>query len=155
MSDKLRQFLSAQLRELFDDGERLVSAIDNGYKDYSFMVFPFAKGYEGFLKDLFLKIGAIGEQQYHSDHWRVGKALNPQLEKDRWHMDSVYDRLAQYCGGTSLPETLWSAWKRGRNQVFHYFPQNYKTLSRLEAMEIIGQIKAAMELAIAECKANQ
>lgn len=154
MTDKLRDFLRPELRELFDDGEKLASSAGDEYKDYSFVVFPFAKVYEGFLKELFFKIGAINEGQYNSDRWRVGKALNPQLEKDRWHEESVWDRIAEQCGGSNLPETLWAAWKRGRNQVFHFFPHNYKALSKSEALEVVDGLKSAMEMALEVCKIN-
>lgn len=151
--DKVREFVSTDLRKFLDDGEKLLASASGGFNDYSFVVFPFAKVYEGFLKEFFYKIGAISEQQYHSDHWRVGKALNPQLEKELRHTESVYDRLVTRCnGGTEVAETLWQAWKQGRNQLFHYFPGHYQPLSLAEARSIISEIKQAMENALLGCK---
>ncbi len=152
MSDKLQQFLNPDLQALFEDANKLVNSIEIGYKDYSFLIFLYAKGYEGFLKELFFKIGAISEQQYHSDHWRVGKALNPQLEKEFRHTESVYDRIMELCGGEELPEVLWQAWKKGRNQVFHFWPGRNRPLSLMEAKEIIAEIEKAMEQALTECR---
>lgn len=158
----LADFLSPELLAEMEDGEKLMVSASGGFRDYSFVVFPFAKVYEGFLKKLFFQIGAINEFQYKNDRWRVGRALNPQLEKDLRHTESVYDRIVEFCGGVAhenapsrgqqLAETLWQAWKRGRNQVFHYFPGRSRPLSLVEATEIVAEIKNAMEMALVECK---
>lgn len=142
MTDKLRDFLGSELAGMWADGERIMASSGGGFHDYSFMVFPFAKVYEGFLKKYFLKIGAINEHQYYSDHWRVGKALNPQLEKEL-RGESVYDHL-----DPDLGNVLWKAWKEGRNAVFHYFPQKNQVLSFEKARDVINQLTSAMELGI-------
>lgn len=154
MTDKLRDFLGPELLPSFADGEKLLASASGGFSDYSFVVFPFAKIYEGFLKKLFLKIGAINEYQYDNDRWRVGRALNPQLEKEYRHTESVYDRLVDYCGsnGTSLADELWRVWKRGRNQVFHFWPGKSKPLGLDEAKEVVGEIEKVMESALTECR---
>ena len=153
MTERLSSFLGSDLLRLVTDGERLLD-IKGEYSDYSFAVFPFAKAYEGFLKKLFLEIGAINKYQYESDHWRVGRALNPLLEKEIRHTESVYDRIVEICGGTELAETLWQAWRRGRNQIFHFFPRRYKNLTLEDAKEIVREILSAMEKALEECKVS-
>ncbi|MBI3559071.1 hypothetical protein HY085_01630 [Candidatus Gottesmanbacteria bacterium] len=112
------------------------------------MVFPFAKVYEGFLKKLFFKIGAINQEQYESDHWRVGRALNPQLESNLRH-ESVYDFLKP-----DLANILWQAWKNGRNRIFHFWPGKNKPLSFNEAKVIIEQINKAMETGLEWAMSN-
>ncbi|MBI4099709.1 hypothetical protein HY440_01755 [Candidatus Microgenomates bacterium] len=144
--------MKPELWPLWQDGERLVAEVPTDLTDYSFLVFPFAKVYEGFLKKLFLAIGAISQQQYDNDRWRVGRALNPQLEREYRHVESVYDRLVEFCQGPILAQTLWEAWKRGRNQVFHFWPGRSRTLILAEAREIIASIERAMEMAMTECK---
>ena len=71
----LWQYLSPQQRVLYGDGEFLVtdSSIhrDEEPTDYSYLVFPFAKMYEGFLKQLFLDVGFISERDYYSNHFRI------------------------------------------------------------------------------------
>lgn len=146
MSEKLKNFLSPELLSLYSDGEKLLTTNLSNLSDYSFIVFPFAKVYEGFLKKLFLEIGAITEEQYNNDHWRVGRALNPQLETKLRH-ESVYDRL-----DSRTADILWQAWKRGRNQIFHFWPGRSKSLSLGEAKEIIGEIEEAMETALTQCR---
>lgn len=142
ISQNLRDFLESDLSIIYDDGEKLLSTVNSGYSDYSFLVFPFAKVYEGFLKKFFYKIGAINQLQYESERWRVGKALNPQLEKDLRH-ESVYDFI-----NPDLGNVLWEAWKNGRNKIFHYFPGQHAPLSFEKAKVIIKQLNDAMEMAL-------
>lgn len=148
----LEEFLGSDLAAVYADGERLLASAGGGFTDYSFVIFPFAKVYEGFLKKLFLRLGAITDQQFNSDHWRVGKALNPQLEKELRHEESVYDRIVNVSGGTQLPDILWNAWKNGRNRIFHYFPGQHKAVSYEEARTVVNQLKSAMETALESCK---
>jgi len=80
------QYLSAGQKGLIEEGLYLLNNIkehpDANISDYSYLVFPFAKSYEGFLKKLFLDLGFISQQVYESDHFRIGRALNPHLEKN-------------------------------------------------------------------------
>lgn len=99
--------------------------------DYSFLVAPASKAYEGYLKDFFLKIGIIDQYSYQSDRFRVGKTLNPSLRYKRF---SIYQKLAEaHEKGEELAEILWDAWKYGRNEIFHYFPKKSRNLAREEA----------------------
>lgn len=153
MTTALQGFLERDLYSLWTDGERLLASASGGFHDYSFVIFPFAKVYEGFLKKLLFHIGAIDGHQYRNDRWRVGRALNPQLEKDFRHEESVYDRLVQYCGGgKELADSLWAAWRDGRNRIFHFFPNDYRTVSFPEAKEIVAEIEKAMEMAMMQCQ---
>lgn len=155
MDEQYFTFLDDPLKKIWNDGEKLLASSGGGFNDYSFMVFPFAKVYEGFLKKLFFEIGAIDEHAFRNDRFRIGRALNPQLEKDLRHDESVYDRIADLCGGSELPELLWKAWKRGRNKIFHFFPSEYKPLEYGEAVEIVSEIKKAMKKALEVCHANK
>ncbi len=152
MSEKLKEFIGSELLELWNDGQLLLASASGGFHDFSFVVFPAAKVYEGFLKKLFFEIGAITKDQYESERWRVGRALNPQLEKDLRHTESVYDRIVNYCGGEGLADELWRVWKRGRNQVFHFYPSRVVKLSYPEAREIVDDIERTMEKALGDCK---
>lgn len=118
------------------------------YHDYSFVVFPMAKAYEGFLKKWFFASGFITEHQYKSDHFRIGKALNPSLPA-RFKRDGyVYDRIIAACPDPHLADTLWLAWKQSRNLTFHYFPHHRYFLTLSEARARLNQLAAAMKSAI-------
>ena len=95
-----------------------------------------------FLKDFFLKIGIINDNDYSSDRFRVGKTLNPSL---RYKRLSVYQKLSDFDQkGEELAETLWDAWKFGRNEIFHYFPDSYRNLSKNEAEDRINLLLRAI-----------
>jgi len=143
------QFLSPDQRDLIKDGLFLLEEVETrglaGISDYSFLVAPFAKAYEGFLKDFFLRLGLITKRNYNSDYFRVGKVLNPNLSQRRF---SVYSKLEKLkYGNRALAEKLWQAWKNGRNQVFHYFPHNLKKLTLFGARETAEMILEAINQA--------
>jgi hypothetical protein len=147
---QLWQYLSPAQRVLAADGAFLLrdSAIhkDQEPTDYSYLVFPFAKLYEGFLKQLFLDLGIIAKRDYESDRFRIGKALSPHLVR-RLRGRSAYGELEQQFGA-SLATQLWEAWKEGRNLVFHYFPHNLRALSHEQAQHVIEKLISAMESAV-------
>ncbi len=139
-----KKYLSQHQEELLTDTEIVLKRLEikDNISDYSFLVSSIAKAYEGFLKDFFLKIDIISEVEYESERFRVGKTLNPSLRYKRF---SVFQKLANYHErGEELAEILWDAWKFGRNEIFHYFPSNYKSLNKSEAEERIDLLLRAM-----------
>lgn len=138
-----------------------------GVRDFSFIVFPAAKAYEGFLKKLFFDLGFISREEFEGRRFRIGRALNPALER-QFRQESIYDKLAAFCQGRELPDKLWQTWKTCRNLLFHWWPasakamagepasrgepayQNFITLG--EAEERIKMIIDTINSAFAECK---
>jgi len=155
-SSALWQYLSIHQRELLEDGEYLFDHVEKAkpLHDYSYLVFPYAKAYEGFLKKLFFDMGFIDEGTYRGFHFRIGRALNPSLEKELRH-ESIYDKIIGYCGSRQLANELWQVWKKGRNLLFHYFPHNLHKLTLSQAQEIRNEIVAAMAAAISACEIPQ
>lgn len=149
--------LVLQCQDLYNR-EKLVK--NSQYLDYSFVVFPLAKAYEGFLKKYFYDLGLIGKKTFESDHLRIGKSLNPDLPKKYRRRDWVVTGINQLCGevregrwkGKLLSTALWLCWKRGRNLLFHYFPhlENFITLdeSRVRIEEISAAMEAATQCAV-------
>lgn len=121
------------------------------FHDYSFVVFPAAKAYEGFLKKLFLDLNLITENDYYGKHFRIGKALNPSLPEEIRN-ESIYGKLTKCTGDNKLADLLWETWKRGRNLLFHWFPKEKNAISLSEAQEILDVIVNAIEIAYKECK---
>lgn len=152
------KYLSEGQKGLIEEGLYLLADIkehpDANISDYSYLVFPFAKAYEGFLKKLFLDLGFIPQQVYESDRFRIGKALNPHLEKILRH-ESIYDKIINLCGSRNLADELWDVWKKGRNLVFHYFPHNFRALTFQEAEGIIDRILKIMGKAVIECRVEE
>lgn len=144
--EQAKKYLSNQEDYLLDDCYILISSFsklpNTDIHDYSFLVAPVAKAYEGFLKYFFLKIGLIDQQLYEGDRFRVGKTLNPSLRYKRF---SIFQKLCEIDdSGEQLAEQLWDAWKRGRNEIFHYYPGNTKKISFEEAQARIQQVLKAI-----------
>jgi hypothetical protein len=141
------QYLSLNQQNLILEGQYLLDKLGeddiNHFKDYSFVVFPFAKAYEGFLKQLFRDTKLISHLDYISDHLRLGKLMSPNLI-NRLGERSLYKKIVDR-GGNELADKIWQAWKIGRNQIFHYYPHNLKAISYEEAKTIINQLIETMQ----------
>lgn len=125
------------------------------FHDYSFVVFPASKAYEGFLKKLFLDLGFITERDYFGKRFRIGKALNPSLEGRHRRRDSVYDRIVKFCGGRKLANELWDTWRTCRNRLFHWFPKERGVITHAEAVQKVQKVVNAMDAAFQECKVDR
>lgn len=152
---ELWQYLSEPQKDLYTVGTFLIEDRrlhpHKELSDYSYLVFPFAKLYEGFLKQLFLDLGIITKEEYEGDHFRIGKALSPTLAK-RLKKKSAYRQL-QVHYKHELADELWMNWKKGRNQVFHYFPHNLRALTENEAIKTVQHIITAMHNAVTQTRA--
>lgn len=148
----LWQYLSPEMRRLASDGQLLIDDRklhpNEQLSDYSYLVFPFAKLYEGFLKQLFRDLGVIDEHDFRSDHFRIGKALSPNLAR-RLGRRSAWQQIVNRFG-EDLARRLWHTWKEGRNLVFHYFPHNYRALTQAQAEALISSLNETMEDAVME-----
>lgn len=153
----LWQYLTPEQRVLAGDGEFLmVDAArhrDQEPTDYSYVVFPFAKLYEGFLKHLFHDVGIITEREFRGDKFRIGKTLSPHLVS-RLRGRSAYGQIVSR-HGKDVAERLWHTWKVGRNQVFHYFPDNYRALTLEQARGLITDIVDTMEMAVEKLRVRK
>ncbi len=122
----------------------------HGYADYSFVLFPLSKAYEGFLKKYLFDSGLISLKTYEGTRFRIGRALNPDINPnqhdDRW----LFDDLAKVCGA-DVSRQIWDAWLKCRNRVFHFFPKEEGLLPLDEIGRRMQLLIAAMEAAIA-CK---
>ena len=137
------EYLPSPQKDLLSDVQTIMSHLQqNSINDYSFLVAPAAKAYEGYLKDFFLKIGLIDQRQHGSTRFRVGKTLNPSLRFKRF---SVFQKLADvHSDGEELAEILWDGWKYARNEILHYFPKNLKKLTLSQAKDRIALILNAI-----------
>lgn len=148
-------YLEEDLQELLRTSVLLIQEVgtwDQKFHDYSFIVFPASKAYEGFLKKLFLDLGFITEKVYYGKRFRIGKALNPSLDRSIRKKEGVYDKMVDYCGGSDLADTLWDTWKNCRNLLFHWFPEEKKAISFQEAKQKVQKVINAIDAAFKECK---
>jgi hypothetical protein len=149
-------YLEHDLQELLTEATLLLEKVEKWeerFHDYAFIVFPAAKAYEGFLKKLFLDLGFITEKDFYGKRFRVGKALNPALEKRLRKKYSVYDKLVGFCAeDEGLADVLWNTWKQCRNLLFHWFPKEKNAISFAEARKRVSMVLYAMDKAFKECK---
>ena len=47
-----------------------------------------------------------------------------------------------------IEDSIRHTWKEGRNLVFHYFPHNYRSLTRIAAVELVNQLVGTMSEAV-------
>lgn len=130
--------------------EREFDQKDNKLEDYSFIVFPMSKAYEGFLKQKFYQFRLIDKHSYEGKRFRIGRALNPDISVNAKDKYWIYDDLAKMCGD-SLSRELWDTWLVCRNKVFHYFPKEQNALSLETAGSYLLKLSVAMKSLI-ECK---
>lgn len=118
----------------------------NDLEDYSFIVFLMAKVYEAFIKKYLLDAGLIEEKLYHSKRFRIGRALNPDINKNHRDQWWLYDDVVQHCG-EAVGQALWKAWLEGRNRVVHSFPGEESLYSYEKMEKRVSLIVEAMDLA--------
>lgn len=118
--------------------------------DYSFIVFPMSKAYEGFLKQKFYQFHLIDKKSFEGRRFRIGRALNPDVSENAKDEYWLYDDLSRMCG-SRMSRDLWDTWLTCRNQVFHYFPKEHNVLALETAGSHLLRISAAMKSLI-ECK---
>ena len=150
-------YIHSDIRELLYESLILIEKVrkwDEKFNDYAFVVFPAAKAYEGFLKFLFFKMNFISQEKYFSKGFRIGKALNPSLEKFLREQEGVYDKIVDHCGGEILAAELWETWKSCRNVLFHWFPEEKNMIDFSEAEDRVNRVINTMDLAFRECKIN-
>ncbi len=141
-------YLSPAERLLVDTSVQLLNqSAPEVYPDYSFVVFPMAKAYEGFLKSYFFDLGLISKQVYESHRFRIGRAFNPDVNMGQRDDLWIYDDVAHFCGEVTARE-MWDAWTQCRNQVFHFFPLQHQPLSLLEAKRKIRKLAMAIDSAV-------
>jgi len=139
------------VRDLIQESYYLLEKAEPGLHDYSYIVFPIAKAFEGFLKKIFLDLKFISKRQYLGDRFRIGRSLNPNLPV-RYRWDWVFGKLTAVCGSEELPRKMWQAWKNARNETFHYFPQHSRFVSLNEARMLVEEVLGVMEETLAGCR---
>jgi hypothetical protein len=136
------QKLIRQSYELFQREVRMSSH----FFDYSFILFPIAKAYEGYLKKFLHDQQMITLATYQSKRFRIGRSLNPDIRGDQRDEWWLYDDLVALCG-EELARDVWSGWIECRNHIFHYYvgSTNNFTLTQVQKkVELLTYIFAEL-----------
>jgi len=152
------KYLTEPMRDLIDEAFYLLEKHEIerlGFHDYSFVVFPAAKAYEGFVKKFAVDLGILPDKKVRSRLFRVGKSLNPALPPKFRNESWIYGDLEELCGqnedGDSVAQIMWEAWRQGRNKLFHFFPGHEEFIDLNFARKKIELIVSAMKMAV-ECR---
>ncbi len=146
-------YLTPWQQELVDSSFQLADqlSLTEPLRDYGCVVFGMAKAYEGFLKKYFLDLGLINLEEYNSRKFRIGRAFNPDVGPRQRNEFWIYDDVARWCS-PEVARILWDAWLVGRNQIFHYFPDEKGKLTLAQAKDRLETLAEAMTQAI-QCDA--
>ena len=151
------EYLEPTMRDLVEEAYYLLDREEMGgdeLVDYSFIVFPMAKAYEGFVKKFLHDIGLISEKTYLSKHFRIGRSLNPSLPAKYRNGWWLFDDLQRMCEGIDdaeykkFPRLMWKAWREGRNKIFHYFAGRERLVSLEEARKLVDGLREVMEMSV-------
>ncbi len=148
-------YLETDLQELLLESVLLTKKVENWeekFHDYAFIVFPASKSYEGFLKKVFLDLEFITRDDYFGKRFRIGKALNPSLDRNRYKGESIYDKLVNYCGGKELADYLWMTWKTCRNVLFHWYPNEKNAIGFEKAKQRVERVIISIDKTFEECE---
>ncbi len=115
------------------------AAADYQLSDYSFVLFPMSKAYEGFLKLYLLEMNFISRKVFEGNKFRIGRALNPDVRKEQRDKYWLYDDVEHVCGEETARD-LWQTWLQCRNQVFHYFPMKSVKMTLPMVYERLTQV---------------
>lgn len=149
-SEAWYHYLADWQRQLVSVTEKLVTqhqAKKDYLVDYSFLVFPISKAYEGFLKKFLFDLKLIDQHTYEGRRFRIGRALNPDVVFSQRDEYWLYDEVAQVCS-PQIASKLWDAWLHCRNRVFHYFPKEKSLITFQQALEKIEKLSKAMRSAV-------
>lgn len=147
MNDRHKMLVETAVM-LYEREVNLKSNLD----DYSFIVFPMSKAYEGFLKRSFFDLGIIDKSTFEGKRFRIGKALNPDMYESQRDKYWLFDDIEQMCG-KELARELWNAWLECRNRIFHFYVKNDNVISLETAGEKLFQLSNAMQ-SLVECQVN-
>ncbi len=125
---------------------------NRGLYDYSFVIFPMAKAYEGFLKRYLFDLQLIDERTFQGKRFRIGRALNPDIRESQQDEFWLYDDLELLCGKQNA-HVLWQTWLQCRNRVVHFFPNDENRISLSEVRERIEMVMETIDVAY-QCKAE-
>jgi len=149
-------YLDTHQRELVDVSFTLLQKKDLliGLKDFSFLVFPMSKAYEGFLKKIFYDLQLINKETYQGRRFRIGRAFNPDVREYQRDEDWLYDDVERRFG-RDVARQLWNTWLECRNRVFHFFIHEKQALNLEEAIAKIEMIANSMQLVAEKLNKNK
>lgn len=137
------------LNEIYNDYFRIKASLNSNsayeLSDYSCMVLPLAKAYEGVLKKILVRSGFISEADLQEDpDISINKYFNPVGN------NAIFNALKDRARDKAIPYVIYSTYQECRNLIFHYDPYRDNRLKTIDDAEfyyrrITDAIKKAYE----------
>jgi hypothetical protein len=134
-SKEFDSFVGDELIELYQDSTAIMKDYKNHkdfadlhiLSDYSFVVLPIAKVYEGILKKILVEKGLVSEEEMASSpDLNVSAYFNPVGNA------KIFTHLSDRARDKAIPHVIYSTYQECRNQILHY--DQYRD-NRIESME--------------------
>lgn len=130
VSKKFDLFAGEEILTLREDSLRLrylATHYGTGLYDYSFVVLPMAKAYEGFLKKILVKIELVTELElFQNPDISINKYFNPIGN------NSIFNSLRDKVRDRAIPHLIYTTYQECRNQILHYDPYGNTKLATVE-----------------------
>lgn len=133
-------FVGEELLELYQDNLSIFKDYNKTEKnlhkmtDYSFLVLPIAKVYEGVLKRVLVKSNILQEEDLvENPTINIGGYFNPVGNQ------KIFDRLKDKARDKTVPHVIYSTYQECRNHIFHYDPYRDNRLKRIEDAEFYSR----------------
>ena len=115
-------FIGEELLDLYEDSVKIFEDYNkeiekslHNMSDYSFLVLPMAKVYEGILKRVLVKTKILKEEDLLSNPTiNVGGYFNPIGNH------KIFDRLKDKARDKTVPHIIYSTYQECRNNILHY-----------------------------------
>jgi hypothetical protein len=149
-SKEFDEYVGDDIVDLYYDSVRMLNHfMDTQNKnvpslsDYSFIVFPFAKAYEGILKKILVEANLIKEADLLEDPTLpIGNYFNPVGN------NAIFNSLKDRTRDKAIPFVIYSTYQECRNQIMHYDSYRDNRIKSIEeARFYIYRIDDAIEKA--------
>jgi hypothetical protein len=129
-SKEFEEFAGKDLIELYSDAKKMLSFFKNSankFSDYSFIVFPLAKVYEGILKKILVEANLITEAQLQQDpDFSISGYFNPTGNS------KIFDSLKDKTRDKAVPYVIFATYQECRNQILHYDPYRDNRIKNID-----------------------
>lgn len=135
-NEEFDKFVGSDLLELYRDSCVLLEQnkkegqIFPALSDYSIIILPIAKVYEGILKKILVEAEIIGEEEIRINPGiNVGHYFNPVGN------NKIFNHIKDHARDRVVPHIIYATYQECRNQILHYDPHKDNRIKNIEDVE--------------------
>ncbi len=122
LSKEFDEFVGQDLIDLRNDAYALASLWQSSpsvptVHDYSFIVVPMSKAYEGFLKKILMRYGVVEELKFAE---KPDESINKYFNPKDGTSEKIYIHLRDARRDKAVPHEIFATYQEYRNQLVHY-----------------------------------